>query len=70
MTLYERLSGLADEKYKDFQSKLVPNIPKDTMIGVRTPDLRMITKELRGTEEAEKLLAELPHKQWRPFSRM
>ena len=61
MTLYERLSGLADEKYKDFQSKLVPNIPKDTMIGVRTPDLRMITKELRGTEEAEKFLAELPH---------
>ncbi|MDD7679634.1 MAG: DNA alkylation repair protein [Stecheria intestinalis] len=62
MTLYERLSGLADEKYKDFQSKLVPNIPKDTMIGVRTPDLRMITKELRGTEEAEKFLAELPHR--------
>jgi 3-methyladenine DNA glycosylase AlkD len=62
MTLYERLSGLADETYKDFQSKLVPNIPKDTMIGVRTPDLRMITKELRGTEEAEKFLAELPHR--------
>ena len=62
MPLYERLSGLADEKYKDFQSKLVPNIPKDTMIGVRTPDLRMITKELRGTEEAEKFLAELPHR--------
>lgn len=62
MTLYERLSGLADEKYKDFQSKLVPKIPKDTMIGVRTPDLRMITKELRGTEEAEKFLAELPHR--------
>ena len=62
MTLYERLSGLADEKYKDFQSKLVPNIPKDTMIGARTPDLRMITKELRGTEEAEKFLAELPHR--------
>lgn len=62
MTVYERLAVCGDEKYREFQSKLVPNIPKETMIGVRTPDMRRIAKELRGTEEAAKFLKELPHK--------
>ena len=61
MTVYERLSACGDEKYRDFQSKLVPNIPKETVLGVRTPDLRKIAKEIKGTEEAEAFLAQLPH---------
>ena len=62
MTVYERLIGCADEKYKEFQSKLVPNIPGETILGVRTPDMRRIAKEINGTAEAGKFLAELPHK--------
>ena len=62
MTIYERLIACSDEQYKEFQSKLVPNIPKETVLGVRTPDMRRIAKEIRGTEEAEGFLAELPHK--------
>ena len=62
MTVYERLIACSDEQYKEFQIKLVPNIPKETVLGVRTPDLRRIAKEIRGTEEAEGFLAELPHK--------
>ena len=62
MTVYERLIACCDEQYKEFQSKLVPNIPKETVLGVRTPDMRRIAKEIRGTEEAEGFLAELPHK--------
>ena len=62
MTVYERLAACGDEQYRDFQSKLVPNIPKETVLGVRTPDMRRIAKEIRGTEEAEGFLAELPHK--------
>ena len=61
MTVYERLAAFADEKYRNFQSKLVPNIPKETVLGVRTPDMRKIAKEIRGTEEAEVFLAQLPH---------
>ncbi|MBQ5503509.1 MAG: DNA alkylation repair protein [Oscillospiraceae bacterium] len=61
MTVYERLSACRDEEYRDFQSKLVPNIPKETVLGVRTPDMRKIAKEIRGTEEAEVFLAQLPH---------
>ena len=62
MKVYERLTACVDEKYRDFQSKLVPNIPKEMILGVRTPDMRKIAKELSGTAEAENFLAELPHK--------
>ena len=62
MTVYEMLAESGNEKYKDFQSKLVPNIPKETILGVKTPDLRKIAKEIRGTKEAEEFLANLPHK--------
>ena len=46
MTLYDRLAGYKDDKYKAFQEKLVPNIPPETIIGVRTPDLRKLAKEV------------------------
>ena len=62
MTVYERLNACGDEQYREFQSKLLPNIPKDTFLGVRTPDMRRIAKEIRGTREAETFLTELPHR--------
>ncbi len=62
MTVYERLAESGNEKYRDFQSNLVPNIPKETILGVKTPDMRKIAKEIKGTEEAEEFLTQLPHK--------
>ena len=61
MTVSERLAESGSGKYRDFQSKLVPGIPKETILGVKTPDMRRIAKEIRGTKEAEAFLAELPH---------
>lgn len=62
MTVYERLAACGDGAYRDFQSRLVPNVPKASILGVRTPDVRRIAREIRGTEEAEAFIAELPHK--------
>ncbi len=62
MTVYERLLSFQDEKYIDFQSKLVPNIDKNTIIGVKTPQMKEIVKEVFGTEEATDFLKVLPHK--------
>jgi len=62
MSVYERLISYKDEKYREFQSKLVPNIDKETIIGVRTPEMRKIAKEIFGTEEANIFLETLPHK--------
>lgn len=35
-----------DLKYKAFQEKLIPNIDPGTIIGVRTPELRQLAKEM------------------------
>lgn len=62
MTIAERLFQYQDKEYREFQSRLVPNISKDSMIGVRTPQMRSIAKEFFETESAASFLKELPHK--------
>ncbi len=62
MTVYERLLKVQDKEYRDFQIKLVPNISPDAMIGVRTPDMRNIAKEVFKSDERDAFLKELPHK--------
>lgn len=61
MTVYERLAACGNETTRDFQAKLVPTIPKETILGVKTPDMRRIAKEIQGTKEAEDFLVQLPH---------
>lgn len=62
MSVYEMLLEAKDDKYRDFQAKLVPNVSPDTIIGVRTPDMRKIAKEVFNSPEKEEFLKELPHK--------
>ena len=59
--LQSKLFALQDLKYRDFHSKLLPDIEKETIIGIRTPVLRKFAKEFAGTKEAETFLQELPH---------
>lgn len=56
------LFRLRDEKYKLFQSKLIPTVDADTVIGVRTPDLRRMAKQLKSDGSDGIFLHELPHK--------
>ncbi|WP_035790411.1 DNA alkylation repair protein [Butyrivibrio sp. FC2001] len=58
----EELFKLQDEKYRDFQVKLIPGKDTDTMIGVRTPDLRKYAKTLGKNDKIEDFLNNLPHK--------
>ena len=62
MNLINRLMKVKDDKYKEFQAKLVPNIPSDTIIGIRTPVMRKIAKEIFESEDKESFLNDLPHK--------
>lgn len=57
----QRLLSLADEVYRQFQIPLMPTVDPERVIGVRTPILRNLAKELAGTAEAEAFLRELPH---------
>ena len=56
-----KLFEYQDLGYREFNSKLIPKIDKETMIGVRIPDIRKIEKSL-STEEKEEFLLKLPHK--------
>ncbi len=62
MNITERLFSLQDKEYKDFQSKLMPTVDSENIIGVRIPLLRKLAKEIYGTTEAKEFLKELPHK--------
>lgn len=59
MDITEELFKLKDEKYREFHSRLIPNIAPDNIIGVRTPVLRRFSKRISGTEEALRFV-ELP----------
>ena len=59
--IQKSLFELQDEKYRDFQSKLIPTVDSKKMIGVRTPELRKYAKELLKKEELQSFLNELPH---------
>jgi Predicted DNA alkylation repair enzyme len=56
-----RLFALQDLKYKEFQCKLIPTVNPETVIGVRTPDLRKLAKEVSKTPDALEFLKILPH---------
>ena len=57
-----QLFELQDLKYKEFQCKLLPTVKPETVIGVRTPDLRKLARKLYKTPEALEFLKILPHK--------
>lgn len=51
-----------DEKYRDFNVKLIPTVDKSTVIGVRTPDLRKLANELWKNGQGSEFMKNLPHK--------
>ena len=56
------LFKLQDKKYQEFQAKLIPTRNPNTIIGVRTPELRKYSKVLLKNNEYKEFLKELPHK--------
>ena len=58
----ERLLSMQDTKYRDFQAKLIPTVEADSVIGVRTPELRKYATELIQQGEYDAFLQDLPHK--------
>ena len=56
------LFKLQDKKYQEFQAKLIPTRNPNTIIGVRTPELRKYAKDLLKNNEYKEFLKELPHK--------
>ncbi len=62
MDIEKELFKLRDLKFRDFNAKLIPNISKETVIGVKTPQLKQFAKEVYKSEEYRDFLTALPHK--------
>ena len=60
-TIRAQLRAMSEEGYADFQRRLVPCIEPERVLGVRTPALRALAKQLAGTPTAEMFLHETPH---------
>lgn len=53
-----------DKKYADFVSKLVPTVPKERFIGVRSPEFKKIIREIKSNlseSQINDFLQNLPH---------
>lgn len=59
--LQKQLFELQDLEYREFHSRLMPEIDIENIIGIRVPVLRAFAKQLAGTETAEIFIQELPH---------
>lgn len=57
----EKLFELQDSDYAEFQRKLIPNVAPETIIGVRTPELRKLAKEVSKLPGIEEYMKVLPH---------
>lgn len=59
--IQKELFAKQDTAYRDFQAKLIPTLKADSMIGVRTPELRKMAKQYAKYEYIGAFLTALPH---------
>jgi len=60
--LHRKLYDLQDLKYRDMQIKIIPTINPESVIGVRTPELKSMAKDILKAGNYKDFLEELPHK--------
>lgn len=56
-----KLFELQNQTLKKFNAKLIPNVSANTVLGIRTPDLKKLAKQLFEQGEYNAFLQELPH---------
>lgn len=58
----EFLFSQKDDAYRDFNAALIPNVNKDTVIGVRVPIIRKYAKQIVKENKYSSFVNALPHK--------
>lgn len=60
--IQKSLWELQDTEYRDFHAKLIPTVDPENIIGVRTPKVRKLAKEVSKDPRIGDFLAQLPHR--------
>ena len=55
------LNSWQDEEYSNFNTRLIPNVNKETVIGVRVPVIRKFAKQLVRENNYASFLKDFPH---------
>ena len=61
-SIKEKLFKLQDKEYRKIQVKTITNIDPDTIIGVRTPELKKLANEMFKSGNYKSFIEDLPHK--------
>ena len=61
-SIKEKLFKLQDKEYRKIQVKTITNIYPDTIIGVRTPELKKLANEMFKSNNYKSFIEDLPHK--------
>ncbi|MBR2362119.1 MAG: DNA alkylation repair protein [Spirochaetaceae bacterium] len=61
--IQKRLYAMQDKEYRSFQSRLMPTVNPDKIIGVRVPQIRELARDVKKNEPelVATFLQELPH---------
>ena len=56
------LDRLRDPKYREMQVRIIPAVRPESIIGVRTPELRRMARQYAQAGDVEMFLKDLPHR--------
>lgn len=59
--LQKLLFEYEDKKYADFSAKLIPTLPREKFIGIRSPEYKNILRQIKGDPVVQRFLSTLPH---------
>ena len=61
--IQNRLASLADPEFRNFHMKLIPTVKPERVLGVRTPAVRALAKEIMSEpDDCRAFLDDLPHR--------
>ena len=55
------LKSLQDVKYREMQVRIIPTVKPESVVGVRTPELRQMAQKYAQAEDVDVFLNDLPH---------
>ena len=59
--LQQVLFQYQDPAYADFSARLIPSVPRERFIGIRSPDYKKIIRQIREDPVIPEFLSSLPH---------
>jgi len=60
--IFKELERLQDKGYREMQITIIPTVDAGSIIGIRTPALRALAKEIAKRDDVALFLEDLPHK--------